>query len=680
MFRIGIDVGGTFTDLVAVDDAGRVALAKSASTPADPSLGVMEGLDRLASELALDRRRLLGDTDLIVHGTTVATNALLERKGATVGMLTTEGHRDIIEMREGLKDDRYNLRMPPPVPLVPRARRVGVRERIRFDGEVATPLSRSSLDAAIRALAKASVNAVAVCYLHSYRDTRHEKATRQALARLLPDAYVSLSSEVLPQIKEYERFCTTVVNAYVGPTLARYLGTLGSRLAGAGYRGQVLIMQSHGGVATIADSVRLAAGAVLSGPAGGIAGCRHAARLLDEGNLISFDMGGTSTDIALLEGGEPHLTGDKSVAGSKVALPSIDIHTLGAGGGSIASVDAGGILHVGPESAGADPGPACYARGGSAPSVTDANVVLGLLDPGNFLGGRMRLDAGAAHRAVDRVAKALGIPLVAAAEGIYRVVNTNMAEGIRLVSVRRGADPRRFALLSFGGAAGLHITEVARMLEISRVVVPRVASVLSAWGMLATDLRYELVRTHVGEAKTISAARFRRIFAEMEAEGRRRLGKAFQGEVTVRRSADMRYGEQIFEVPVPLHGVDMASADLMSQVVARFHQRHEDLYTYSAPGQDVVLVNARLAVISRLPALPREEGASRIPAVEPARGRRIYLGRWVEVPVYDLAALPPGHEVKGAAIFESPTTTVLIRDGERALITPDRWLDIRLGA
>jgi N-methylhydantoinase A len=679
MLRVGIDVGGTFTDLVAVDEGGRVTLAKSASTPADPSLGVMDGLRLLAAELSLDVRGLLADTTLIVHGTTVATNALLERKGATVGMLTTEGHRDIIEMREGLKDDRYNLRMPPPVPLVPRAQRIGVRERIRFDGQVATPLSRSSLDAAVRALVRAGANSVAVCYLHSYRDARHEKATRQALARLLPDAYVSLSSEVLPQIKEYERFCTTVVNAYVGPTLARYLGTLASRLAAAGYAGQVLIMQSHGGVATVADSVRLAAGAVLSGPAGGIAGCRHAARLLDEGNMISFDMGGTSTDIALLEGGEPHLTGDKSVAGSKVALPSIDIHTLGAGGGSIARVDAGGILHVGPESAGADPGPACYGRGGSAPTVTDANVVLGLLDPGNFLGGRMTLDADAAHRAVGGVARALGIPLVAAAEGIQRVVNTNMAEGIRLVSVRRGADPRRFALLSFGGAAGLHITEVARMLEISRVVVPRVASVLSAWGMLATDLRYELVRTHVGEAGTISAARFRRIFAQMEAEGRRRLGRAFRGEATVRRAVDMRYGEQIFEVPVPLDGLDMAAADLMAQVVARFHRRHEELYTYSAPGQDVVLVNARLAVIGRLPALPHEEPASSAAASATPPTRRVYLGRWAEVPVHELTALGLGHEVKGPAIFESATTTVLIRTGERALVTPQGWLDIRVG-
>ncbi|MGH7373478.1 MAG: hydantoinase/oxoprolinase N-terminal domain-containing protein, partial [Candidatus Rokuibacteriota bacterium] len=333
MYRIGIDVGGTFTDLVAVDDQGRVSLAKSASTPADPSIGVMDGLALLAVELSTDVAGMLAATGLIVHGTTVATNALLERKGATVGMLTTAGHRDIIEMREGLKDDRYNLRMPPPVPLVPRARRLDVSERLRFDGTVETPLSRSSAASAIRRLGRAGVTAVAVCYLHSYRDPRHERETRKLLARLLPGAYVSLSSDVLAQIKEYERFCTTVVNAYVGPVLGRYLGSLGSRLHGAGYRGDVLIMQSHGGVATIADSVRLAAGAVLSGPAGGIAGSRHAARLLDEGNLITFDMGGTSTDIALLEGGEPHLTGDKAVGASKVALPSIDIHTLGAGGG-----------------------------------------------------------------------------------------------------------------------------------------------------------------------------------------------------------------------------------------------------------------------------------------------------------------------------------------------------------
>jgi N-methylhydantoinase A len=482
---------------------------------------------------------------------------------------------------------------------------------------------------------------------------------------------------VLAQIKEYERFGTTVVNAYVGPALATYLGRLEERLKAGGYTREVLIMQSHGGVAGIADSVRLAAGAVLSGPAGGIAGSRHAARLLGHGDLITFDMGGTSTDIALLQNGEPQLTGDKAVGPSKVALPSIDIHTLGAGGGSIAHVDAGGILHVGPESAGAIPGPACYGQGGAAATVTDANVVLGFLDPANFLGGRTRLDAAAAERSVAAVAKRLGTSPVAAAEGIQRVVNTNMAEGIRIVSVRRGADPRRFALLAFGGAAGLHVTEVARMLEVTRVVVPRVAAVLSAWGMLTTDLRHELVRTHVGEAHKVGGPRLRKLFGEMEAEGRKRLGADFAGRARVTYAVDMRYGEQTFEITVPLDGVNVDAADLMDQVVDRFHRRHEELYTYSAPGQDVVLVNARVAVIGELPGLPAEQARGTGGDAQP-KSRRVYIGRWIEVPVYDLENVRAGLEAKGPAIFESSTTTVVLRQDERAVVTPLGWLDIRL--
>src|SRR6185436_12017548 len=432
MIRIGIDVGGTFTDLVATDDEGHVTIAKAASTPRDPSDGLLDGLGRLATELGTDLATLLARTTRIVHGTTVATNALLERKGAKVGLLTTEGHRDVIEMREGLKEDRYNLRMAPPIPLVPRARRLGVRERLSFDGTVSTPLSLRSLGTAMSSLAKARVEAVAVCYLHSYRNPRHEKQTGRELARRLPGVYVSLSAEVLPQIKEYERVWTTVVNAYVGPALASYLERLAARLTSHGYRGDVLIMQSHGGVAPVRESTRLAAGAVLSGPAGGVAAGRYSARLLSEAN---------------------QLTGEKTVGVAKVALPAIDIHTLGAGGGSVAWVDAGRILHVGPESAGAEPGPACYGKGGTRATVTDANLVLGFLDPANFLGGRIALDTSAARTAVDAVARDLGTTALRAAEGISRVVNTNMAEGIKIVSVRRGVDPRRFALVSFGGAA-----------------------------------------------------------------------------------------------------------------------------------------------------------------------------------------------------------------------------------
>ena len=677
MIRIGIDIGGTFTDLAAVDERGRVAIAKCASTPRDPSEGLLEGLDLLAAELGTDLAGLLARTASIVHGTTVATNALLERKGAKVGLLTTEGHRDVIEMREGLKDDRYNLRMPPPVPLVPRARRLPVRERVRFDGTVPTPLDRASLDTALRRLARERVEAVAVCYLHAYRNPAHERATGRAVARRLPRAYVSLSSEVLPQIKEYERVWTTVVNAYVGPALARYLASLTARLRAHGYRGDVLIMQSHGGVAPVRESARLAAGAVLSGPAGGVAAGRYCATLLAAGDLITFDMGGTSTDIALLQRGEPQLTGEKTVGGARVALPAIDIHTLGAGGGSVAWVDAGRILHVGPESAGADPGPACYAKGGVRATVTDANVVLGYLDPTSFLGGRIALDAGAAHVAVETVAARLGASTIAAAEGIARVVDTNMAEGIKIVSVRRGVDPRRFTLVAFGGAAGLHVTAVARLLEIRRVVVPSVAAVLSAWGMLATDLRYELVRSHVGEVGRMTAAGLRRVFAALEREGRRRLG-GFDGPIRVRRALDMRYGEQIFEIPVSMDGVDLRAPDLLAQAAARFHDRHEELYAYSAPGQEVVIVNARVAVVGELPVLPAAPDAAARPAAAAPGRRRVWLGGWTELPVHRMDQLPAGFEVKGPAVFESATTTVLVRDGERVTVTPHGWLDIHL--
>jgi len=678
VYRIGVDVGGTFTDLAAVDRAGRVVIAKCASTPRDPSEGLMEGLGLLASELGLDVPGLLARTEAIVHGTTVATNALLEQKGARVGLLTTEGHRDVIEMREGLKDDRYNLRMPPPVPLVPRARRLGVRERMRFDGTVAIPLGRRSLAASLAKLARERIDSVAVCYLHAYRNPKHEVETGRAVARRLPHAYVSLSSAVLPQIKEYERVWTTVVNAYVGPALTRYLVRLAAELRARGYRGDVLIMQSHGGVAPVRESARLAAGAVLSGPAGGVAAGRYAARLLREGNLITFDMGGTSTDIALLQRGEPQLTGEKRVGLARVALPALDIHTLGAGGGSIAWVDPGRILHVGPESAGADPGPACYAKGGTRATVTDANLVLGYLDPRNFLGGRIALDADAAHRAVAEVARRLGTSLLTAAEGVSRVVNTNMAEGIKIVSVRRGVDPRRFALVAFGGAAGLHVTEVARLLEIRRVVVPSVAAVLSAWGMLATDLRHELVRSHVSEVGSMTAPGLRRLFAQLERQGRKRLGR-FDGPIRVHRSLDMRYGEQIFEIQVPLDGVELGSPALMNEIADRFHTQHEALYAYSAAGQEVVIVNARVAVVGELPVLPAQTAAASARAtVGPAR-RRVWLGDWIEVPVYRMDALPAGHEVKGPAVFESATTTVLVREGERVTITPHGWLDIRIG-
>jgi N-methylhydantoinase A len=752
-YRIGIDVGGTFTDAVCADEHGAVMHAKAASTPADPSIGVLDAVDAVAQRLGIDARALLAATSQIVHGTTVATNALLERRGARVGLLTTEGHRDVLEMREGLKPDRYNLRMPAPVPLVPRALRLGVRERMLADGRASIALSRASLDRALRTLERAGVDAVAICYLHAYRNPAHELATRDAVRRRLPRAYISPSWDVLPQIKEYERVCTTVINAYVGPVLERYLTRLASRLRAAGYRRHVLVMQSHGGVAAISEAGRLAAGAILSGPAGGIAGGRYAAHLLGTGDLITFDMGGTSTDIALLEEGRPRAAADRRVSGHTLALPSLDIHTIGAGGGSLARVDAGGILHVGPESAGAQPGPACYGAGGTGATVTDANVVLGYLDPDTFWGGRRRLDAAAARRAVEAVGKRLGGSTIDAARGIHEVINTAMAEGIRVVSVRRGIDPRRFALLAFGGAAGLHATAVAGMLEIGRVVVPRHAPVLSAWGMLAADLRYNVVRTYVGDVRKVGAPRLRRLFAEMEREGRRRLEPALitslpanpraaaaalgtlpgrNGEdaglhVEILRSLDLRYGEQIFEIDVPLDGLALDAPDLIERILERFHRRHEELYTYSAADQEVVLVNARLTVVGRLASLPVEPALTASlpagpppggpPALEPRgaaahaarpapvssaergaplhRGadvrpsdaqrparavRRVYLQGWREVPVHAWDHLRRETRIDGPAIVESEATTVLLRPGEWTTVTPHGWLDIHVAA
>ena len=681
MYRIGVDIGGTFTDLVAVDEAGRVAFAKTLTTAADASSGLIDGLALLAAEIGIEREELLAGTPFIIHGTTVATNALLERKGALVGLLITRGFRDVVTMREGLKPERYNLRLPPKMPIVPRRLCLPVVERTRWDGSAELALDERSVRDAIGVFRAEGVEAVAVCCLHAYADAGNERRIARILAAEMPQVYVSLSSQVLPQIKEYERFSTTVVNAFVGPALSYYLERLQQRLAAAGFAGEVLVMQSHGGLATIEDSVKLGAGCVLSGPAGGIAGGRYAAEITGVRDLITFDMGGTSSDIALLTDGEPQYSNDRTVQGTRVALPAIDLHTLGAGGGSVAHVEVGGLLKVGPESAGADPGPACYSRGGTRAATTDANVVLGCYDEDNFLGGRIVQDRAAAEQAVDMIATQLGVCREEAAQGIVRVIDTQMAEGVRVVATRAGRDPRAYALLSFGGAAGLHITDVARTLNIRRVIVPRPASVLSAWGMLATDLRYDLVRTLVGEIGRLGAAAVRERLAEMEAEGRARVAGAgdFAERTEVRRSLDMRYGEQIFEINVPLDGIDLDAPDLVEQVKVRFHVRHKELYTYSVPDQDVVLVNIRVSAVGVLRALPKEPELARRGPMQPKGQRRLYLDGWREVPVFGMEALAAAATVDGPAVFESNTTTVLLRRGDRARVTPLGWLDIDVG-
>jgi N-methylhydantoinase A len=671
-FTIGIDVGGTFTDIVVAGSDGKTVIAKATTTPADQSDGVLAGLGLAAQQLGMTSATLLGETSRIVHGTTVATNALLEGKTAPVGLLTTEGHRDVIEMREGLKPDRYNLRMAPPEPLVPRQLRLPVRERMRPDGSVAIALDKASLDQAIARLAEANVRAVAICFLHAWRNPEHELQAAAAVRARLQDAYVTTSSDVLPRIKEFERFSTTVANAAVGPVIDTYLHRLRDRLAEAGYRGELLVILSHGGVATVAEATRLAAGTALSGPAGGVAAAVALSREGVAKDLIAFDMGGTSTDIALVRDGQPTLSDGKTVANARIALPCLDIVTLGAGGGSIGRVDAAGLLAVGPQSAGADPGPACYGQGGTDATVTDANLVLGYLDPANFLGGRRTLDREAATAAVQRLADRLRLTLAEAAGGIHRLVNTRMADGVRVATVRRGVDPRGHALLAFGGAAGLHVTAVAGELGMQRIVVPIAASVLSAWGMLNTDLRVELTR---GQSQTggIDVESLNAAFAAMEQEGRARLSW-FDGEILVRHTADMRYGEQVFEINVPLDGIPRTR----NAIEDAFHAAHERLYTYALRDQDVVLVNASVSVIGRLPAAPvAARNATALPAL-PKFTRQVFLDSWIEIPVYDFAALAAGQRITGPAIVESDTTTVLLRNKEAARFDPRGWLDIVL--
>jgi N-methylhydantoinase A len=676
-YRIGVDVGGTFTDIVAIDDRGGLTFLKTPTIPGDQATGVLDGLSELASRLGLSLEDLFARTQRIVHGTTVATNALIERKGVRTALLTTAGHRDVLEMREGLKPDRYNLRLPPLEPLVPREWRSGISERLRADGSVLVKLDPASLAVATERLRNEKIESVAVCYLHAYRNARHESETLAHLERELPNIHVSLSSEVLPHIKEYERVSTTVVNAYVGPIVDAYLAKLEDALGASGYRGRLFIILSHGGVAPVAEARRLAAATVLSGPAGGIAGCKRAAEICGSRNIIPFDMGGTSTDISLIVNGEAALTSSRGLAGQRIALRSLDIVSIGAGGGSIARAS-GGALEVGPMSAGARPGPVSYGAGGTEPTVTDANLVLGRLDAARPLPGRGTLDLAAAEAALDRLGGELGLSRERVAEGIIEIIDVKMADAIRLATVAQGVDPREFTLLSFGGAAGQHACGVARQLELKRIIVPNFASVLSAWGMLATPLRYETSRTYIGDMSSLSPETLRSLFGELESAARQKLEREPQRGISTYRSAQMRYGEQIYEVDVPLDRIDWSAANLFDLVTEAFHRRHEELFTYSLPGQDVVLVNARVAVTSA--AGTEFEPAAIAPgaAKGPTARRKVHRGRWLEVPVYAMNALVPEQAVVGPALVESDTTTVLLHEGDAALVNRFGWLEITI--
>jgi len=644
--RLGVDVGGTFTDLVALSE-GALVTAKVPSTPRDQSVGVMNAI--LASGVEADALSALA------HGMTVATNALLERRGARTALVTTEGFRDVLEIARQNRPSLYDLTRDRPPTLVPRELRFTVKERMGPEGEV-EPLDEESLENAVSAVREADVEAVAVCLLFAFMHPEHEKRAGEALREALPGLHVSLSSEVLPEFREYERFSTTAADAYLAPKLAAYLKNLGGKVEEAGMPSP-LIMQSAGGVVTIEDAVEDAAAFVLSGPAGGVVGAAYVAGLGGHRDLLTFDMGGTSTDVAPVVGGEAQTSTETVIAGVPIKLPMVDVHTVSAGGGSIAWADAGGALRVGPHSAGAEPGPAGYGKGGEEPAVTDANLYLGYLADAAELGGEVVLRRELSEKALDALGKKVDLDAEETALGIVRVADAEMVRALRVISVERGLDPRDFALLAFGGAGGMHACTLAEELGMSTVLVPRAGGVLSALGLAISDLRRDYVRPYLADLADVKAAEMKGGFEEMESTA----AKDLEGPEYVRR-ADLRYRGQSFELTVeaerPLE---------VEKLEERFHAAHERRYGYRMDDESVELVNMRL-----IATVPVEKPELDEPPVEgdAESGRREsnFDGEWIEVPVLDRERMGEGSEVEGPAIVEFKESTCVVRPGWRGVV------------
>lgn len=665
---IGIDVGGTFTDCVLVDSTGRSIVEKTFTTPEDPSKGVMNGLDKLATVAGLSLPDFLAGVVRIVHGTTITTNAVLTGRGAKTGFLTTEGFRDVLLMRRGVREEQFNSKCAPPTPLVPRSLTYTVPERVDCEGREMVALDQSRARDSIRALKRSGVESIAVSFLFSFLNPVNEQEIAALLKEEFPEAYVSLSTQVLPQLRAYERHSTTALNAYVGPILARYLEHLTARLQSAGFCGRLLIMQSNGGVMAPEMAARFGCRTLLSGPAGGpVAGifCGQRAGYKD---LITMDMGGTSFDVSFIKGGQVSFTTEGSVGGHAMAFPVLDIRTVGAGGGSIAWVDEGGVLHVGPTSAGANPGPICYSRGGSEPTVTDADLVLGYLGADDFLGGKFRLDFEAAQKGVEeRIAKPLGIETVRAAEGINRLVNSTMADAIRLVSIGEGYDPRQCALVIAGGAGAVHAAAIARELGIRTLLIPREASVFCAVGMLLSDLKHDYVRTLSGELAGLPRKKIQELYLEMEAEALKTLTEEGMktADLILSYAVDLKYVGQFHEVTIPFASLSKNFSELQES----FDAQHRKLYGYNLPGQPVEALHWRLTAIGRTER-PRfgRAGSKGGGAVSKRSRDVIFDGRKVATDVYEGSQLNAQAMIQGPAIIEEPTTTVVIPPGCRLAV------------
>ena len=667
MYRVGIDVGGTFTDCLVLDPAGGLRQFKAQTTPADPSVGLTNALAKAAAGYDRTPAEFLGEVELIIQGTTLATNTLINRNGARTGLITTAGFRDIIEIRRGFKNVRtsmYNVFVPPYRPLVERYLRLEVDERVTFSGEVHTPLDEAGVEAAAARLRNEGIEAVAIGFLHAYANPAHEQRASEIVRSALPGAYVTSSNEILPVWREYERFSTTVVSAYCGPVVERYLRSLEDRLRSAGFRGKHLLMCSDGLVETVDYCIPRVVYLIGSGPAAAPAGARHIASGIGEENILSVDMGGTSFDICMVRGGAIPTTTEAWVQDERVAIKMVDVQSGGAGGGSIAWIDQLGLLRVGPMSAGADPGPACYGRGGAQPTVTDADLALGYIPADFFLGGEIDLDEGRARAAIETVAKPLGMEIHRAAEAIFKTVNSYMADQIIEVATARGYDVRDFALVVGGGAGPVHAAFIADLLHIPTVLIPPIASTYSAFGMFAMDVGRNYARSYITRADRLDLARVSELYDEMEREAT--TGFAELGVppdlVTFSRSADLRYVGQFHEVEVEVPRGELTEASIEA-AIENFHRQHEALYTFNMPWQMVELLTFRLRAavpkpsfeLRQIAAGPEDAGAAL------KRTRRAWFdSEATDVPVYDGELLRSGNRFAGPALIEETTTTVVI--------------------
>lgn len=665
------DVGGTFTDCLVQDDHGEIHMFKSPTTPDDPTRGLTDALTKAARFFRMSLPQFMSNVHLLIaHGTTLSTNALLTGKIAKVGLLCTKGFRDTIEIRRGYKNirtSRFNVFVPPYKPLVPRTLRMPVEERTLYTGEVLTPLREEDVHRAIEKFKQEKVEAVAICFLHSYINPSHERRALEICRREMNGAYITASHEVLPVYREYERFSTTVVSGAVGPITAHYLNALEERLKEIGFKGTLYMVQGGGLVQSVEESARRAVTLIGSGPAAAPSGAIRLGRCIDSDNLFSVDMGGTSLDFCLIRDGEIPTTDYNWVGDERVATKMVDVSSVGAGGGSIAWIDSLGLLRVGPQSAGADPGPACYGKGGAQPAVTDADLILGYVPADYFLGGEIALRADLAEKAIRSVAVPLGLDLPAAAMTIFTTVNSLMADKMTEISTKRGYDVRDFALVVGGGAGPVHGAYLANLLEIPTVIIPRYAATYSAFGMLNMEVGKDFARSLISRRRLLDLERVNRLFGEMEAEARGVLGEIGIPErnTVLRRSMEMRYVGQFHEVEVTEVPAGKIGETELDEITQAFHRRHQALFTFDMREREVEFLNVRLKATARQERLKLAEIAEAKGAADQAVKRRrralwdVKKG-YEETPVYDGTKLASGHRLAGPAIIEEPATTVVI--------------------